>query len=91
MGVCCCSLAGTAACQHCRNNPFATDIWSNTITTDHTVAYWEVVDNILNSLSKYYTREEAKKRLMSIGVMDENENLIPPYNEIFIKKEKNDG
>ena len=35
MSVCCCSLAGTAACQHCRNNPFATDVWSNTITTDH--------------------------------------------------------
>lgn len=34
MSVCCCSLAGTAACQHCRNNPFATDVWSNTITTD---------------------------------------------------------
>lgn len=91
MAVCCCSLVGTAACQHCRNNPFATDIWSNTITTDHTVAYWEAVDDILNSLPKNYTREEAKKRLMNIGVMDENENLIPPYDEIFIKKEKNDG
>ena len=34
MAVCCCALAGTAACQHCRNNPFATDVWSNTITTD---------------------------------------------------------
>lgn len=42
-------------------------------------------------LPKHYTREEAKKRLMDIGVMDENENLIPPYDEIFIKKEKNDG
>lgn len=90
MAVCCCSLAGTAACQHCRNNPFATDIKSNTITTDHTIAYWEAVDNILNSLLKYYTREEAKKRLMDIGIMDENENLISPYDEIFIKKEKND-
>lgn len=91
MAICCCSLAGTAACQHCRNNPFATDINSNTITTDHTVVYWEAVDDILNSLPKYYTCEEAKKRLMDIGVMDENENLIPPYDEIFIKKEKNDG
>ena len=35
MAVCCCSLAGTAACQHCSQNPFATDIWSNTITTDY--------------------------------------------------------
>ena len=34
MSVCCCSLAGTAACQHCRENPFATDVWSNTVTTD---------------------------------------------------------
>lgn len=91
MGVCCCSLAGTAACQHCRNNPFATDIWSNTITTDYTAVYWKVVDDILSSSPKHYTREEAKKRLMDIGVMDENENLIPPYDEIFIKKEKNDG
>lgn len=90
MAICCCSLAGTAACRHCRNNPFATGIRSNTITTDHTVVYWEAVDDILNSLPKNYTREEAKKRLMSIGVMDENENLIPPYDKIFIKKEKND-
>ena len=36
MAVCCCSLAGTAACQHCRNNPFATDVWTNTTTTETT-------------------------------------------------------
>ena len=37
--VCCCCLAGTAACQHCSNNPFADDLWTNkTITTDHTEA-----------------------------------------------------
>lgn len=36
MTVCCCSLAGTAACQHCRNNPMATDVWTNkTVTVDH--------------------------------------------------------
>ena len=29
MGACWCSLAGTAACQHCRNNPMATDVWTN--------------------------------------------------------------
>ena len=27
--VCHCVLAGTAACQHCSNNPNATDIWTN--------------------------------------------------------------
>ena len=36
MAVCCCSLAGTAACQHCSANPFATDVWTNkTVTVDH--------------------------------------------------------
>lgn len=36
MAVCCCSLAGTAACQHCSQNPFATDVWTNkTVTVDH--------------------------------------------------------
>lgn len=36
MAVCCCSLAGTAACQHCAQNPFATDVWTNkTVTVDH--------------------------------------------------------
>lgn len=36
MSVCCCSLAGTAACQHCPNNPSATDLWtSKTVTVDH--------------------------------------------------------
>lgn len=38
MSVCCCSLAGTAACQHCKNNPLATDVWTNTVTTDRTDA-----------------------------------------------------
>ncbi len=39
MSVCCCSLAGTAACQHCRNNPMATDVWTNkTVTVDHVEA-----------------------------------------------------
>jgi len=36
MAACYCSLAGTAACQHCSNNPFATDVWTNkTVTVDH--------------------------------------------------------
>ena len=36
MSVCCCSLAGTAACQHCSQNPFATEVWtSKTVTVDH--------------------------------------------------------
>lgn len=36
MAVCCCSLAGTAACQHCASNPFATDVWTNkTVTVGH--------------------------------------------------------
>ena len=36
MAVCWCSLAGTAACQHCAQNPFATDVWTNkTVTVDH--------------------------------------------------------
>lgn len=39
MAVCCCSLAGTAACQHCYQNPFATDVWTNkTVTVDHVEA-----------------------------------------------------
>ena len=29
MAVCCCALAGTAACQHCSQNQFATDVWTN--------------------------------------------------------------
>ena len=39
MMVCCCSLAGTAACQHCLNNPMATDVRTNiTVTVDHVEA-----------------------------------------------------
>lgn len=34
MAVCWCSLAGTAACQHCYNNPYAIDVGTS-ITTDH--------------------------------------------------------
>ena len=32
--ACWCVLAGTDACKHCGNNPNATDVWSNAITTD---------------------------------------------------------
>lgn len=36
MAACWCSLAGTAACQHCQNNPMATDVWTNkTVTVNH--------------------------------------------------------
>ena len=35
MAVCYCSMAGTAACQHCASNPFATNVYSNTVITDH--------------------------------------------------------
>lgn len=36
MAVCCCSFAGTAACQHCSANPFATDVRTNkTVTVGH--------------------------------------------------------
>ena len=42
MAVCCCSLAGTAACQHCSQNPFATDVWTKkTVIVDH--AAWEKI------------------------------------------------
>ena len=27
MTICCCSLAGTAACMHCPNNPASTTAW----------------------------------------------------------------
>lgn len=39
MAVCCCALAGTTACQHCSQNQFATDVWTNkTVTVDHVEA-----------------------------------------------------
>lgn len=37
MSACCCILAGTTACQHCHNNPFATDLWTNTVDTSYVV------------------------------------------------------
>lgn len=33
MSVCCCSLAGTAACRYCNNNPYAEPSPYRTITT----------------------------------------------------------
>ena len=48
--------------------------------------YQKAVDDILSQPPKHYTHEEAKECLMSIGVMDENENLIPPYDKIFVKR-----
>ena len=39
MAICCCSLAGTSTCQHCQNNPMATDVWTNkTVTVNHVEA-----------------------------------------------------
>lgn len=81
--ICCCSLAGTDACKNCQARNAVTGV---TVPVRYTADYWRAVDGILNGEPKHFSREEAKKRLVSIGVMDENENLIPPYDKIFVKR-----
>lgn len=54
MAICCCSLAGTAACQHCSNNPFATEVWTNTVVTTNTTAI------PMNDLPKVLEKETLK-------------------------------
>lgn len=61
MAVCCCSMAGTAACQHCSQNPFATDVWTN-----KTVTVCGKPSTILNPMTnadriRYMTDEELAK------------------------------
>lgn len=41
MAICCCSLVGTAACQHCLNNPFATEPFSKTIPSTSTNPFYQ--------------------------------------------------
>lgn len=58
--VCCCSLAGTAACQHCRNNPFATDVWTNEVITDNKLDAIPITYDKLGVTPVTYHKEEKQ-------------------------------
>ena len=73
MAVCCCSLAGTAACQHCSQNPFATDVWTNkTVTVDHVEAkpFGNGID-VCPVCGKPYTNYDRIKRLDADALAEE--------------------
>ena len=59
MSICCCSLAGTAACQYCSNNPAAIRppvIRSSSVTATDKV----LIGN--NLIQGVYVREEKDDR-----------------------------
>lgn len=47
----------------------------------------DVVIDILNRPNKVYTKEEARELLVRLGVLDEDGNIRPPWQEIFERKQ----
>ena len=58
----CCSLAGTKACQSCQNNPYATNIRTNTVVVTDKILYTNIKTNAdkIRSMS-----DEELARLLS--------------------------
>ena len=49
----------------------------------------EVIKRILDSPPKQYTKQEATEMLQRLGVLDDNGEVTPEYNDIFKRKETN--
>ena len=95
MFACWCSLAGTAACKHCYNNPNATEVWTNTNATTNTIAI--PMDDLPKVLDKetlklvfckdceYYIKHDKRCAVWNHGVHKDD------YCSRGLKKEVEDG
>ena len=50
--------------------------------------FQEAIDKILNSPIPKLTREESKQRLISLGIIDEDENVTERFKNIFVKSRR---
>ena len=57
------------------------------ITLMKIISMRDVVIDILNRPNKVYTKEEARELLVRLGVLDEDGNIRPPWQEIFERKQ----
>lgn len=57
------------------------------ITLMRIISMRDVVIDILNRPNKVYTKEEARELLVRLGVLDEDGNIRPPWQEIFERKQ----
>lgn len=44
------------------------------------------IEDILNSPPKVWTKAEAREMLVRLGVLDEDGNIRPPWQDVFVKK-----
>lgn len=48
----------------------------------------EAIQKVLNSPPKKYTKKEAMEVLQRLGVLDQNGEVIPEYEHIFVRKKE---
>lgn len=49
------------------------------------------IEDILNSPPKVWTKEEAREMLVHLGVLDEDGNIRPQWQDVFVKKSDTSG
>ena len=57
------------------------------VTLLRVVSMRTTIEDILNSPPKVWTKEEAREVLVRLGVLDEDGNIRPPWQEIFERKQ----
>lgn len=80
MSIYCCSLAGTAACQHCSDNPFATEVWSNDFWKNEYIKEHDArVEEYKNSVPvvrcafcKHYIKHDKRCGIWNHGVFKDD-------------------
>ena len=91
MSACCCSLAGTAACQNCKNNPYATGADGVMTIVNHLRTYVEPQTN--GDRIRQMSDEELDKFLGGVqwdvanycgGVTEKQEYPVPEQRGAWI-------
>ena len=78
MAICCCSLAGTAACKHCFNNPDATEPFSKVIPSTGTNPFYQQLAELtlmkhgkdISDFQKYHCEFKCSVCGADIGVIE---------------------
>ena len=105
MAICCCSLAGTAACRTCSNNPFAEcppTIRTNTITATDAVIFTgrktnadDIRERVLNKTDEELARALSENsdclcKAVSKGCCESDESCFRAWLK-WLKQEVEDG
>ena len=58
------------------------------VTLLRVVSMRTTIEDILNSPPKVWTKAEAREVLVHLGVLDEDGNIRPQWQDIFVRKEE---